>query len=59
MRTEKYRILQLQLIVQFEISRLLTVIRDINYTKYKKVLKNYNHKTFIYNVHVKMVAWGL
>jgi hypothetical protein len=29
---------------------LVTVIRDINYTMYKKVLKNYNHKTFIYNV---------
>ena len=39
--------------------KLVTVIHDVNYTQYKKVLKNYNHKTFIYNVHVKMVAWGL
>jgi hypothetical protein len=38
---------------------LVTVIRYINYTEYKNVLKNYNHKTFIYSVHVKMATWGL
>lgn len=38
---------------------LVTFIHDINYTKYKKVLRNYNNKIFIYNIHVKLVVWGL
>ena len=38
---------------------VVTVIHDINYTKYKKLLKHYNHKTFIYNVRVKIVTCGL